>query len=561
LVKLENITLLLEVPMIKHPTLGPRLVKRAKTVLVSALLCGAAVVPGMAETKISFSMAKELGAFHQSVAAAAADDVAMAEYYRDSDYAPIWTGEGQEARRSALLTALSGAAAHGLPTSRYDPATLIAAAKSAHTEGDRGRLDVMMTRALLDYAHDVQTGALTPGKVIPLIKREVPLRDRRANLERFLSEEPVAFLKSLPPRSHAYAKLMRSKFELEQRIAVGGWGPKITVSSLKPGATGQAVLTLRDRLVALGYLPRSVTASYDASIQKAVQTFQTDMGLEPDGIARASTIEQLNVEPQERLKAVIVAMERERWMNIERGPRHIWVNLTDFTAKIIDHGRVTFTTRSVIGADSADRQSPEFSDEMEYMVINPSWYVPRSITTKEYLPMMQRNPNAAGHLKIVDSKGRVVPRSAINFASYSARSFPYSMRQPPSDGNALGLVKFMFPNQYNIYLHDTPSKSLFAREVRAFSHGCIRLSDPFDFAYALLAAQTDDPVGLFQSYLKSGNESNVRLKVPLPVHLVYFTAYPAATGRMEYRRDVYGRDAAIFRALIDAGVALGPYQG
>ena len=175
--------------------------------------------------------------------------------------------------------------------------------------------------------------------------------------------------------------------------------------------------------------------------------------------------------------------------------------------------------------------------------------------------MMQRNPNAAGHLKIVDSRGRVVPRSAINFAAYSARSFPYSMRQPPSDGNALGLVKFIFPNQYNIYLHDTPSKSLFAREVRAFSHGCIRLSYPMDFAYALLAAQTDDPVGLFKSHLATGQESSVILDVPLPVHLVYFTAYPSNTGRIEYRRDVYGRDAAIFRALTDAGVALGQHQG
>lgn len=518
-------------------------------------------MPALAETKVSFSIAREVGAFSQSVAAAASDDEAMAAFYRDSDYAPIWTGAGQEVRRSALLTALAGASAHGLPVKRYDPATLIAAAQTARTEGDRGRLDVMMTRALLDYAHDVQTGALTPGKVIPLIKREVPLRDRRANLEAFLSGEPVAFLKSLPPRTQAYAQLMRAKFELEQRVAAGGWGPDIAASSLKPGASGPAFIQLRDRLVALHYLPRSVTASYDASIQKAVQAFQTDMGLEANGIASASTIEQLNTSPQDRLESVIVAMERERWMNITRGPRHIWVNLTDFTAKIVDHGRVTFTTRSVIGANGADRESPEFSDEMEYMAINPSWNVPRSITTKEYLPMMQRNPNAAGHLKIVDSKGRVVPRSAINFASYTARSFPFSMRQPPSDGNALGLVKFMFPNQYNIYLHDTPSKSLFAREVRAFSHGCIRLSDPFDFAYALLAAQSDDPVGLFQAHLNTGQETNVRLDVPVPVHLVYFTAYPSGTGRIEYRRDIYGRDAAIFRALTDAGVALAPHQG
>jgi murein L,D-transpeptidase YcbB/YkuD len=547
--------------MIDLAMFRPNLGRGTKAVLIATLLCGAAVSPAMAETKIAFSIAKEFGAFSQSVATAASDDEAVAGFYRDSDYAPIWTGAGQEARRSALLNALAGAGAHGLPANRYDPAKLIAAAQNARTEGDRGRLDVMMTQALLDYAHDVQTGALTPGKVIPLIKREVPLRDRRKNLETFLAGEPVAFLKSLPPRTPAYAQLMRTKFELEQRVAAGGWGPKIEAESLKPGASGAALLQLRDRLVALNYLPRSATASYDASIQKAVQAFQTDMGLEADGVAGASTIEQLNIGPQERLEAVVVAMERERWMNIDRGPRHIWVNLTDFTAKIVDHGRVTFSTRSVIGALDADRQTPEFSDEMEYMVINPSWYVPRSITTKEYLPMMQRNPNAAGHLKIVDSRGRVVPRSAINFAAYSARSFPYSMQQPPSDANALGLVKFIFPNQYNIYLHDTPSKSLFGREVRAFSHGCIRLSDPFDFAYALLAAQSDDPVGLFQSHLKTGTESRVTLDAPLPVHLVYFTAYPANTGRMEYRRDIYGRDAAIFRALSDAGVALGQFQG
>lgn len=544
-------------------SIPPRpVIGRVATVFIlSALMGGTSALPGFAQTKVSFSVATEIGAFTQSVAAAASDDKAVTDYYRDTGYAPIWTAPGQEARRSALLAALAGAGAHGLPVKRYDPAALIAQAGAARTEGDRGRLDVALTTALLDYAHDVQTGALEPGKVVNLIKREVPLRDRRANLEAFVGGEPVSFLKALPPRTQAYAQLMRAKFELEQRVAMGGWGATITAASLAPGDTGPHALQLRDRLVALGYLARSNTASYDASVQKAVQKFQTDMGLDADGVAGASTIAQLNTGPQERLESVVVAMERERWMNIERGQRHIWVNLTDFTAKIVDHGRVTFSTRSVIGALDPDRQSPEFSDEMEYMAINPSWNVPRSITIKEYLPMMKRNANAVSHLKILDSRGRVVPRSAINFAAYTDRSFPYSMRQPPSDANALGLVKFMFPNKYNIYLHDTPSKSLFAREVRAFSHGCIRLSDPFDFAYALLAAQTDDPVGLFKSHLATGRETNVRLDVPLPVHLVYFTAYPSAKGRMEYRRDVYGRDVTIFRALQEAGVVLGPYQG
>ena len=172
-------------------------------------------------------------------------------------------------------------------------------------------------------------------------------------------------------------------------------------------------------------------------------------------------------------------MERERWMNRPRGARHVWVNLADFHAIIMDDDVPTFVTRSVIGARSSDRQSPEFSDVMEFMVINPSWYVPRSIVTKEYLPMLQRNPNAVSHIEITDSRGRRINRGAVDFSQFDRRTFPFSMRQPPSRGNALGLVKFMFPNRYNIYLHDTPQKSLFSRQTRTFSHGCIRLNDPF----------------------------------------------------------------------------------
>ena len=254
-------------------------------------------------------------------------------------------------------------------------------------------------------------------------------------------------------------------------------------------------------------------------------------------------------------------MERERWINRPRGERHIWVNITDFTAKIIDNGVETFSTRSVVGARASDRVTPEFSDVMEFMVINPSWYVPRSIITKEYLPQLQANPNAARNLLITDSRGRVVDRSTADFSGYTANNFPYSMREPPSQGNALGLVKFMFPNRHNIYLHDTPSKSLFGREVRAYSHGCVRLADPFDFAYALLARQTSDPQEFFQSRLRTGREQRVDLADPVPVHLIYRTAYTQAEGRTQYRRDIYGRDGRIWNALAREGVALRAIRG
>jgi murein L,D-transpeptidase YcbB/YkuD len=254
-------------------------------------------------------------------------------------------------------------------------------------------------------------------------------------------------------------------------------------------------------------------------------------------------------------------MERERWMHIDRDVKHVWVNLPDFRAKIIDGGKTIFETRVVIGKNVPDQRSPEFSDEMEHMVINPSWGVPRSIIVKEYLPLLQQNPNAVGHLQVVDGRGRVVDRGSVNFAAYNARNFPFALRQPPSDGNALGKVKFMFPNPYNIYLHDTPSKSLFDNEVRAYSHGCIRVADPFDLAHELLSWQSDNAEAEFEAALDSGRETMVKLKEHLPVHLVYYTAYPDAKGRISYRRDVYGRDAALFDALSVAGVELVGVRG
>ncbi|NBE08424.1 L,D-transpeptidase family protein [Paragemmobacter ruber] len=500
--------------------------------------------------------------YAQAVAVAAAEDAVIAEYYAARDYATLWTGAEDAARRAALLSALDGAAAHGLPVARYDAAALRAGFAAAVTEGDRGRLEVRMTRAFLDFASDVATGVLVPEEADAGIHREVTRLDPKRLLAQVEGGDPAALLRALPPDAPEYARLMKEKLALEAKVAVGGWGAPVPAGSLGPGDTGPAVVALRDRLVAMGYLRASATAQYDTAIQSAVQRFQIDHGLAADGRADEDTLAEINIAPQDRLKSVVVAMERLRWMHdVVRGDRHIWVNLPDFSAKIVDHGKVTFQTRSVIGKNVPDQRSPEFSDEMDHLVINPSWGVPRSIIVKEYLPLLQRNPNAVSHLQVIDRNGRVVPRGAVNFAAYSARSFPFGLRQPPSDGNALGKVKFMFPNQYNIYLHDTPAKELFDHEVRAYSHGCIRLADPFDFAYALLAAQSDDPRGLFHGHLDSDRETTVKLEVKLPVHLVYFTAWPTAKGDMTYRRDVYGRDGRIFEALTEAGVVLSAVQG
>jgi murein L,D-transpeptidase YcbB/YkuD len=503
--------------------------------------------------------ATALTGYTQAVAEAAAPEAAIAAFYRDRAYAPLWTGEDAAVRREALLRALSEADAHGLPSARYRPEALVEAFRAVRGEREIGRLEVETTRLFLAFANDLQSGALEPGQIMPgEIKRVLPRRDPAAVLAAFAAApEPGAFLRGLAPRSPAYVRLMREKARLERLIAAGGWGPAVPAEALEPGATGAPVVALRDRLRAMGYLGRSATAVYDGEIAAAVRAFQASHGFEPDGVAGPATLAEINAPAEARLRSVIVALERERWMNLEGGlgQRHIWVNLTDFHARIVDDGKVSFETRAVVGERRPDKRTYEFSDEMEFMEVNPDWTVPRSILARDYFRRMQSNPNAASYLQVIDSRGRVVPRSAIDFSRYTASNFPFTVRQPPGDGNALGKVKFMFPNAYAIYLHDTPAKELFGREQRDYSSGCIRLNDPFEFAYRLLARQMDDPRSYFDGIVNSGRQTRVDLDVHVPVHLVYFTAFMGADGVMQYRRDIYDRDARLFAVLLEAGVA------
>lgn len=495
-------------------------------------------------------------AMQQALAQVVAKDKTLTAFYSAVGYQPLWISKSNKAkqRMRAFNDALARAGDHALPVADYDLDGLETMAKTARTPVDQAKAEAAYTKAFLAYAQDIQAGVVVPSKTASGIERAAPRHDGVQLLTVFSKSSAKGFMAVLPPQTAEYKRLVEAKARLEKQVSKG-WGQPVG-ATLKPGQTSDHVVLLRKRLAAQGYGRAGNSNVYDSALVSTVQAFQRDHGLAPDGVIGKGTLGEINKDPQDRLVSVMVSMERERWMNINRGKRHIWVNLPDFTAQIIDGGKVTFETRSVIGKNASTHRSPEFSDVMEYLVINPTWNVPQSITVREYLPMMQQNPNAAGHLQLLDRNGRVVSRSSVNFASYDANSFPYILKEPPSQGNALGTVKFMFPNRYNIYLHDTPSKSLFSRETRAFSHGCIRLSDPHEFAYALLAKQTNNPEGVFKGYLNTGRETTVALKSPVPVHIVYRTAFTTPKGPVQYRRDVYGREKAVYSAMQKAGVSL-----
>ena len=480
------------------------------------------------------------------------------DFYTENDYELIWFGNNALAsqRRAELVNSLQSVSFHGLPGKKYQVNSLLSKLSTSDSLFEIGLLEGLFMIAFTEYASDLDTGVLIPSEVDSDIVRHINDKDADFYIQGLLSRNPYDYFRSLGPQSSEYARLLVEYQKLSEIIRNGGWSNIATDRILRFGDSGDDVVAIRNRLFDQGYMPNSISTKFDKNLLKAVQKYQSDHGLIPDGIVGEGTILELNISAEQRLSSIIVALERERWLGDTLGQRHIWVNLADFTAKIIEDHAVVFETRTVLGVNDESMRSPEFSDKMEYLVVNPTWHIPVSIAKNEYLPELKKDPEALPFLKLFDSSGSLVDRESIDFSILGKNYFPYEMKQLPSTTNALGLVKFMFPNPYNIYLHDTPAKDLFMKEVRDFSHGCIRLHEPFDFAYALLEKQTDEPQSEFQNALKSQEETIILLSKSVPVHITYRTAFTKAGGGIEFRRDIYGRDQKIYDALVELGLEL-----
>lgn len=484
----------------------------------------------------------------------------LAKFYAARKFKPMFVGNQGSGRRNALINALKTSGAHGLPVARYDPKGLQAAFRAARTPEARGKVELLAAQTLIRYSNDLSTGILSPSS----IDSEIAIRPKKLSgksiLDAYAKSSPKAFLASLAPKSAEYQALLAEKKKLSKGSR-GSEVPNVPLATLRPGTNSPNVAIMRDKLSALGYGKLGNSTVYDKNLVAVVKKFQKAKGLGADGIVGRGTINAMNVGPGAKMRKIVVNMERQRWMNFPLGKRHISVNIADYSVSIFDSGKVSFKSRTVVGQNKKDFRTPEFHDTMTHMVINPTWNVPKSIAVKEYVPIMRKDSKflAKRGMFMVNASGKKVNPNSINLAKYNKdnyKTFPYYLKQKPDPKNALGRVKFMFPNKYNIYLHDTPSKSLFNKETRTFSHGCVRVHKPFEFAYKLLAPQAKNPQGTFTNFLNTKKEKFVNLKTPVPVYLTYRTVFFDGNATPTYRSDVYGRDAKLVRALQKAGVSL-----
>jgi murein L,D-transpeptidase YcbB/YkuD len=490
-----------------------------------------------------------------------AEDI-VRETYEENDFRPFWNDTGNIRE---LILLIDKAPEHGLTPEDYSIEQLrrvLAVRERDPTAMIKAEADIMLTESLLRYAYHRRLGKVTASTLDPNINykrdafRNQPFKE---TLRQLLEAHSLQGYIDLVAPSGPYYKGVESWLQRYRQLAVaGGWPPVAEGPTLRLGDADPRVAQIRARLVVTGELPQgSDTGStlFDEELKKAVLEFQYLHGLEEDGLVGRGTVAAMNVPVEVRIGQLRVSLERLRWVNQEAAQTLVAVNIASFKAFLFRDGEMAWSTRAMVGKDY--RRTPIFRGDMQYIEFNPTWTIPPTILRQDTLPSIKHDPDylASKNIRVIDSSGKFVDPKTVHWEQYTG-GVPYTLRQDPGPENALGIVKFIFPNKHSVFLHDTPHRELFDRPERAFSSGCIRIQNPLELAELLLNdEQYREPALL--SIVNSRETRRINLKTPIPVVIVYLTASIDEDGNVLFYKDIYDMDAGVLRAL-DGPVTIDP---
>ena len=491
----------------------------------------------------------------------AADGVAR--FYEADQFQPRWQ---DPARIDQLIASIADLQYDGLDPADYHVATLqsfrsdLRGGKSL-APADQADLELVATDAMMLALYHLYVGKVDPEKLSSQWNFSARPLDVEAGLDRFrkalaAGEIAESFERARP--QHPWYQRGRERLrEYRALEAAGGWSPISAGPTLKTGESDPRVPALRYRLTVSKDLEGTLEAPtppydtlYDPALEAAVKRFQQRHGLTPDGAIGPGTLQALNVPVSTRIDQIRVNLERSRWVLHELHGNFVLVDVAGFYVSYFRDDEPVWTSKVIVGRPY--RETPIFKSTITYVVFNPTWTIPPGILVKDKLPVIKRDPGylQRNNIRVIDSSGREVNPRSVNWSRYGAsRLPPYQLRQDPGDDNALGLVKIMFPNSYSVYLHDTPSKSLFDKDERTFSSGCIRVQKAFELAELVLDDASRWNQATMAEVVAAKAMKTVNLAKPVPVLLLYWTAQPTPDGQVLFRNDIYGRDPPTLAAL------------
>ncbi len=492
----------------------------------------------------------------------------LLRFYELRSFRPVWSDDGGPLPRAeSLLRRIEAAPREGLRPEDYHLAQMKFLLAETHQEQTRkilrpeelADLDLLLTDSFLTYAFHLLSGRINSETIRAKWHIQGRKEDIVAILQEVLDSQQIEkTLPSLLPSNPGYSRLRETLQKYRTIAQKGGW-PKIAANGpkMRLGLRDKRVESLRLRLRSSEGMPLWPSGDvdfFDAVLDQAVRRFQQRHGLETDGVVGPATLTALNIPVEKRIRQIEANMERWRWFPRNLGDQYILVNIANFELQVIEIERPILAMKVVVGKHY--QRTPVFNADMTYLVFGPYWNVPPRIAREEMLPAIRKDPEylAKNHLRVLQGWGpgmKEIDPQAIDWANLTPDSFPFHIRQDPGPTNALGRVKFMFPNKFNVYLHDTPARELFRRIDRGFSHGCIRVENPFELAEYVLK---DDPRWTRERILAAMEESKdrkVRLAKPVPVYVLYQTAWVEEDGSVHFRKDIYGQDEILENALAE----------